>query len=83
MRCVDESLLPWKRNKYYLLVCVHACTCVRACGYSEAWACKCTYVYIALIIQHATRMRHIVTSFVAPQSPPYFSTLFHKRCDFR
>jgi hypothetical protein len=31
----------------------------------------------------ATRMRHIVTSFVAPRSPLYFSTLSHKRCDFR
>jgi hypothetical protein len=28
-------------------------------------------------------MRHIVTSIVAPQSPLYFSTLSHKRCDFR
>ena len=31
----------------------------------------------------ATRMRHIVTSFVAPRSPPHFSTLSHKRYDFR
>ena len=33
----------------------------------------------ALLIQHATRMRHIVTSFVAPLAPPYFSTLSHFR----
>jgi hypothetical protein len=37
----------------------------------------------ALLIQHAMRMRHIVTSFVAPLSPPFFSTLSHKRPDFR
>ena len=29
----------------------------------------------------ATRMRHIVTSFVAPRSPSYFSVLSHKRCN--
>jgi hypothetical protein len=28
-------------------------------------------------------MRHIATSFVAPRSPLHFSTLSHKRCDFR
>jgi hypothetical protein len=28
-------------------------------------------------------MRHIVTSFVAPLSPPHFSTLSPTRCDFR
>ena len=37
---------------------------------------------VALLIQHATRMRHVVTSFVAPLAPPYFSTLSHKRHDF-
>ena len=40
------------------------------------------YEHIALLIQHATRMRHIVTSCVAPLAPPYFSTLSHKRRDF-
>jgi hypothetical protein len=49
------------------------CVCVRAraCG------------RVALVIQHATRMRHIVTSFVAPLAPPYLSTLFHKGHDNR
>jgi hypothetical protein len=55
---------------------------VRACGYTGAWACACEHVHIALLIQHATRMRHIVTSFVAPRSPLNFSTLSHKRWDF-
>jgi hypothetical protein len=40
-------------------------------------------VLVALLIQHATHMRHIVTSFVAPLAPPCFSTLSHKRRDFR
>ena len=42
----------------------------------------CTRVRIVLLIQHATRMRHIMTSFVAPLAPTYFSTLSHKRRDF-
>jgi hypothetical protein len=40
-------------------------------------------VCVASVIQHATRMRHIVTSFVASMAPPDFSTLSHKRQDFR
>jgi hypothetical protein len=52
-----------------LRVCV--CMLLRGC------------VHVALLIQYATRMRHILTSFVAPLSPLYFSTLSHKRYDFR
>ena len=37
---------------------------------------------VALLIQQAMRMRHIVTLFVAPLAPPCFSALFHKRRDF-
>ena len=43
----------------------------------------CMLVHVALFIRHATLMRHIVTSFVAPLAPPYVSTLSHKRSDFR
>jgi hypothetical protein len=34
LRRVRESLLPWRRNKYYIFVCVRACAClcVRACS---------------------------------------------------
>jgi hypothetical protein len=54
---------------------LHICTCARACG--------CAYVHVVLLIQHATRMRHIVTSFVDRLGLPHFSTLSHKRHDFR
>jgi predicted transcriptional regulator len=56
---------------------------VRACEYPGAWACICVFVRVALLIQHATRMRHIVTSFAVPLAPPYFFTLSHKSHDFR
>jgi hypothetical protein len=38
---------------------------------------------VALVIQHATRMRHIVLSSVASLAPPHFLTLPHIRYDFR
>jgi hypothetical protein len=69
MRRIHESLLQWKSSKYYLLVCM--------------CKCACAYVHVASLFQHATRMRHIVTSLVAHQSPLSFSTLSHKRYDFR
>jgi hypothetical protein len=46
-------------------------------------ACECMYVHVALLVQHVMHVCHIVTSLLAPWSQPYFSTLSHKRCDFR
>ena len=64
----------------YLCVCVCARARARelSCVCQRSWACACACVHVALLIQHATRIRHIVTSFVAPLAPPHFSTLSHK-----
>ena len=43
----------------------------------------CARACVALLIQHATRMRYIVSSLVTSPNPPNFSTLSHKRHDFR
>ena len=40
-------------------------------------------VFVALVIQHAQRMRPLILPSVACLSLPYFSTLSHKRYDFR
>ena len=86
LRRVHETLLLWKSDKYYILACVCMFTraCVRACMcVPERVGLSCAYVHIALLIQHATRMGHTVTSFVSPRSPAHISALSHKGCDFR
>jgi hypothetical protein len=58
----------------------YSCVCARA--YPGAWTFACAWVHVALLIQHATSIRRIMTSFVAPLAPPYFSSLSLKRHNF-
>ena len=67
MTRVRESLLPGNSKNYYIFPLVHARK----------------RVSVAVLIHHATNINHIVTSFAVPLTPPYFSTLSHKRHDFR
>jgi hypothetical protein len=84
LRSVFESLLQWKSSKYYTFVfCLRTRVRMRACARSRERVHARIYVHVALLIQHATRMRHIVTSLVAPVAPPCFSTLCHKINGFR
>jgi hypothetical protein len=81
-----RSLIIFAIEKQQILLIrlfVNACACMLSCGYPGACACACLYVHVALLIQHATHMRHIETSFVVPRFTPKFSTVPHKRCDFR
>ena len=55
--------------------CNHCCEKAIRIAYSES-------VFVALVIQHAKRTRHVILS-VAPQVLQHFYTLYHKRHDFR
>ena len=81
-----KPLLPWKINKYYIFISVcacvrvrgggvNACVCVRVCVCMDARARACACARVAVLIQHATRMRHIVFSFVASGSTIFFDVI--------
>jgi hypothetical protein len=60
-----------------LVLYVFVCVCALA-GLG-----MCMRVRVVLLIQRAMRMRHTLTSFVAPLPPPHFSSLSLKRHGFR
>jgi hypothetical protein len=75
-RCVRVTTVA-VGGKYHIFVCV----CVLACvGARERGP---LHARVVLLNKHAACMRHTVTSFMAPLAPPHFSTLSHKRHDFR
>jgi hypothetical protein len=61
---------------------MEAVTCSQYCS---GQAVRITYsecVSVALVTQHATRMRRIILPSVTCPTVPYLSTLSHKRHDF-
>jgi hypothetical protein len=61
---------------------LHVCVCdKRECVPPGAWSCACSCVHVAILIQNATRMRHIVAPFLVHLAPSGFSTILHKRHD--
>ena len=58
-------------------VCVCVCVCVCMCV--RVYECTC----VALVMQHEKRMRSILLSSVACLTTIIFSTLSHKRYDYR
>ena len=51
-------------------------------GVSIACARGCLCVFVALVTQHAERMRLFIISSVSPTALHHFSTLSHERHDF-
>ena len=64
-----------------LWTCVRVCVCV--CVWIGAWVGGRVHSRVALLIQHTTLMRHIVSSSAASLALPHFSALSRKRHDFR
>ena len=83
LRSVRETIVAIETSMYYILLCVRAwvwayvCVCVLVGVAARARVCG--RARVDLVIQYATRMRHIASSL----APPYFSTLSHQRHDFR
>ena len=74
----------YKRHAMHVLRNTEARSCNNCCGgnqYYVFWVCVC--VCVALVTQPAKRMRSIVLPCVACPALSYFSTLSHKRQDFR
>jgi len=77
-------------NQWYDISCATLCVCniedtsCKLCCSGKAMTIKYfVCVFVALDIQYAKRMCHILLSSMACRVVPYFSTLFPKRRHFR
>jgi len=61
-------------------VCLCVCVCVCVCLCEFVCVCVCARTPVALAVQLAKRVRHIVIC--GPTGYTYFSTLSHKGYDF-
>jgi hypothetical protein len=58
-------------------------SCNHSCNGAAISTTRSEYVFVALVIQHAMRMRRIILPSVARPALSYFSALSHKRHVFR
>jgi hypothetical protein len=70
-----------------MCMCARVSACVLVCVCGGGLSARVpgrvhVRVRVALFSQHATRLHHIVTSFVAALASPHFSTFSHKKHDF-
>jgi hypothetical protein len=79
LRRVRVTIVAGKKQSVLHILCVCVCMCVHV----RVRACVYVRVSVALLIQHAKRMRSIILCSVGCQALKYFSTLSHKRQDFR
>jgi hypothetical protein len=90
MRRVHVTIVAVEKQKV-----LHICVCVRVCAVAAVWACVCVRpcvcvwlggwvsacTRLALLIQHATHIRHIVICSLSGSTT--FFILSHKQHDFR
>jgi hypothetical protein len=80
--CLYPKECP-KKQAMYVQRNIKARSCSHCC---HGKAISVTYsecVFVALVIQHAKRMRRVILTSVASPALQHFSTLSHKRHDFR
>jgi hypothetical protein len=79
IRCVHESLLPWKRNKHYLLVSPFLC----ACMWVPDRVGVCMSISAGSLENRARNVYVPYCDVICGMCSAYFWELSHKRCDFR
>ena len=79
----STSLKLWARKAKYVEQNIKARTRNQSCSGKAVNITNSKYASVALFIQHAMRMRHIILSSMVCLALPYFSTLSNKGQDIR
>ena len=69
-------------DKKFIQISVIGCVRGRVCMCVGSRACAFAYARVALLTQHAKRIRRVILLSVTCLAPSHFSTLSHKRHDF-